>query len=161
MTRRLLSTASLLLALTVGCGQHSPCPDVEGAFACVEGATLALSSEPWCEFRFTSADGLEAEARRAMEIAATLWDVDPSDYTTGWVVSYCRSWFVCQGAGAAAWTYGCAQLDRELIRVAPGLDGCATGVLIHELGHLVLGGDGNHEDPRFASADDLASSVCE
>lgn len=161
MTRRLLAPASLLLALTVGCGQHSPCPDVEGAFACVEGATLALSSDAWCEFPLASADGLETEARRAMELAAEVWNVDPSDYTTGWVVSYCRGWFVCQGAGTAAWTYGCAQLDEELIRVAPGLDHCASGVLIHELGHLVVGGDGEHEDPRFASADALASSVCD
>jgi len=163
MTRRLFAASSaLLLTLAVGCGKPvEPCPEAEGAFACVEGATLALSSEPWCESKLATAQGLVAEAVKAMELAGQVWDVDPSDYVTGWVISYCGGWFVCGSGGSASWTYGCAELGEDLIKAGPNLDGCASGVLVHEIGHLVVHGDRNHRDPRFAVATALADTVCE
>jgi hypothetical protein len=162
MTRRsLIAASSLLVALVVGCGGREPCPVVEGAFACVEGATLARTTDPWCESELASTEGLEAEATKALRLAARVWGVDPADYLSGYVISFCGGWFVCRGGGESAWTYGCAEPDRALIKAGPNLHGCTAGVLVHELGHLVLHGGREHHDPRFAEATALADEACE
>jgi hypothetical protein len=163
MTRRLpkLVAASfpLLLTLAAGCGEEpKPCPAAEGSFACVDGATLVAAAAPSCEFPLTTVEGVEVQTARALEIAGEVWGVDPGDYVTGWVISYCRGWFVC-AAAQVTWTYGCAYTDREVIEAAPGPSKCLPGVLIHELGHLVVG-DPNHRDPRFAVADALEGAPC-
>ncbi len=127
----------------------------------MDGATLALAAAPSCEFPLESSAGLERQTARALALAGQVWGVEPQGYLTGWTISYCRGWFLCAGGGQAAWTYGCAYLEREAILAAPGPTQCIAGVLIHELGHLVLGGDGAHHDPRFQLATDLAAVPCE
>jgi hypothetical protein len=159
--RCFLLSSSLLLTLAAGCAQQNqPCPDAPGAFACVDGATLALSQAPSCEFPLQSSAGLEAEATRALQVAGKLWGVEPREVVSGWTITYCRGWFACAGGGSATWTYGCAHLDTEVIQAAPGPSACLSGVLVHELGHLVVG-DLAHQDERFALANDLEAAPCE
>jgi hypothetical protein len=157
----LVASCSMLLTLGAACGeQRKPCPEAPGSFACVDGATLALASANSCEFPLESTVGVEAQTARALELAGTLWGMDPTELVTGWTITYCRGWFVCAGGGTASWTWGCAHLDTEVIQAAPGPSRCVTGVLIHELGHLVVG-DLAHEDPRFTLADDMEARPCE
>jgi hypothetical protein len=155
--RFLVASCTMLFALTGGCGARKPCPGAEGAFACVDGATLAAPSS--CEFPLTSVSGLESRTAKALEIAGVVWGVEPTDYLTGWVISFCGGWFVCGGGDSATWTYGCTRTDTEVITAAAGPSHCLSGVLIHEFGHVVVG-DRAHRDPRFAVADDLAAIPC-
>jgi hypothetical protein len=159
--RHLLATPlTVLLTLAAGCGGPAPCPEAEGAFACVDGATLALASKPSCAFPLASSEGVEARTAKALEIAGRVWGVDPGDYLTGWTIDFCGGWFVCGRAGSATWTYGCASPDDERLDAAPGPSGCLAGVLIHELGHVVVG-DLTHRDPRFETANALEAAPCE
>lgn len=162
MLRPVSSLLVLVYALfsPAGCGRPQPCPDADRSFACVDGATLALDAPPRCEYPLAGSAGLEAQTAKALELAGRLWGVDPEAYVTGWVIEFCQGWFVCSGGGTATWTWGCARLDENVISAAPGPTRCAAGVLIHELGHLVVG-DLAHADPRFATASDMAGQPCE
>lgn len=89
--------------------------------------------------------GILAETARAIEVGAGYWGVD-TDVLDGWTLQLDGGWFAC----GDVWTYGCARLDLKVIRAAAGDDGCRTCVLVHEIGHVVLNGDGDHVDPRWA-----------
>jgi hypothetical protein len=157
MTRRLLSPVAaslpLLLTLAAGCGGLEPCPPADDAFACVDGATLAA---PAVKYPVKSVAGLEAQTAKALELAGKVWGVDPRDYLTGWVINFSEGWFAC----GRSWTYGCADTNTSTLAAAPGPAKCLTGVLVHELGHLVVG-DMAHRDPRFEKANALESAPCE
>ncbi|MBK9517586.1 MAG: hypothetical protein IPO09_09575 [Anaeromyxobacter sp.] len=153
---------TLALVLAAGCGREpTPCPSAEGAFACVAGATLAAPPVPTCEYPVTDLTGVVERTERALEIAGEVWGVVPSDYLRGWTISYCGGWFLCGSGDSACWTYGCARLDRAVIAAAVNpATRCLPGVLIHELGHLVVG-DREHRDPRFALATSREAEPCE
>jgi hypothetical protein len=155
--------AALVLGVVAGCAvadpsPPAPCPDADGAFACVFGASLAAPPHA-CEFPLTRVDGVEARTRRAFELAGELWGASPEALLTGWTVAFCQGWFVCPTADGGAWTYGCALPASRLIRAAPGDTNCLEGVLIHEFGHLAVG-DPAHRDPRFATATSMQAAPC-
>jgi hypothetical protein len=139
----------------------TPCPPAEGGFACLSGATLAAPPPPTCEFAVADLERVEGETRRALEIAGEVWGVEASQVLTGWTIRFCGGWFLCGSGSSAAWTYGCARLDLKLITAAVNpKTGCLPGVLVHEVGHLVVGGDRDHRDPRFAQATAHEAEPC-
>jgi hypothetical protein len=159
----ILASALLRLAAGItGCGGPAepppvPCPEVDESFGCVDGATLAAM--PGAEFKASTA-GLVPRVERALRLAGEVWGVEPADHLAGWTIEFSGGWFACGTGARACWTYGCALPDRRIIKAAAGFADCLPGVLIHELGHVVIG-DGEHLDPRFATADAMEGGPCE
>lgn len=151
-----------LLALA-GCWGGEPedacvADGLPGLVGCVEGLSLVVPPD------VTPAEEpahLLAQAERALGIAASVWEV-PLDTWSGWVVEVRDEWFRCPTPAGAAWSWGCAHPHRRLIQAAPGLDGCALGVLVHELGHAA--GLADHFSPDgaylFREADLRSAEIC-
>jgi hypothetical protein len=160
---RRTTPAALAALLLVGCQGAGPSELCAGAnragyLGCVEGVSLVL------------APGVEAppvpvlleQAQRAIELGTEVWGVPRSTWS-GWIIEVREAWFPCPTSAGAAWGWGCAYPDRKLIQASPAGDGCALGVLVHELGRAA--GWYDHRAPDgtylFGEADRRASDVCE
>jgi hypothetical protein len=144
-----------------GAGPVDPCAGENrlGYAGCVEGVSLVVPPEPGSS---DGADALLGQTERAIAVAAEVWSV-PRDTWSGWIVVVRAGWFTCPTSAGAEWSWGCAHFDRRLIEAAPGPDGCALGVLIHELGHAAghprhFGADGTY---LFTEADRRSSEICD
>lgn len=162
-TRRHLAAALPLAALLAACGEAPrPSPaasfDADATLGWVGGARLV--ADPHAEFQVERA-GLVEEAGRTIALGAALWGAAPATALDGWVIVFSGGWFPCRTAQGATWTWGCTYPAEAVIYAAPddGPTRCRTSVLVHELGHVVLG-DGDHADPRWALVPAVAAMAC-
>jgi hypothetical protein len=138
----------LLVLLASACGvdralEPAPVFPESSTIGYAHGARLV--DDPAAEFH-VSTEGLVAEAERAIEIGAATWGVDAS-VLDGWTVAFQGGWFVCHTRPLATWTFGCTHREQGWIQSGPD-GGCRTSVLVHEIGHVVVG-DMEHLDPRW------------
>ena len=144
---------ALILALLAGCAVPQTDCRTTDTIEVVEG--ICVEAPSTVEFPIVDTAPLARQTERALSLAARVWGLEPGALT-GWTVRYQRGWLAC----GTTWTYGCAFPAARLIVAAPGPSGCAAGVLIHEVGHALIG-DMAHADPRWTEADALESQPCE
>ncbi len=106
-------------------------------------STLERPGASWA-----SAGDLDARTEATIEAATEVWGA-PGYSTSGVGVAFTDHLIDCSGVravGCATGAPGQGWLVQVLVTGAPCVE--AT-TLPHELGHLVLGGDSRHQDPRW------------
>lgn len=153
--------AALTLLMAAACGG----PEAPAAVAFPGSATIGeahgarVVAVPRAEFPIETT-GLLAEVERSIEVGAEVWGVDDG-VLSGWTIAFQGGWFPCQTAAGAEWTWGCTYPAHRLVYAAPD-DGplrCRSSVLVHEIGHVVIG-DPAHTDPRWVEAAGRATEAC-
>lgn len=128
----LLLATSLMLPVC----SPEPCPEADEVTECdayVRGACVTVrGAVEW------SPEALED----AIDEGARYWRTDRETVLAGWTLAlYAERPDVCDPHA------GCCDRSCRWIRLSDPL--CVEWLLPHEMGHVVLGGDNEHADPRW------------
>jgi hypothetical protein len=92
--------------------------------------------------------GLQERTESAISTAASVWG-DPGLPTTGVSVTYVDQIIDCGGIRAIGCATGNSDGSWFLQIFASGAPCVEATTLPHEVGHIILGGDSHHTDPRW------------
>lgn len=102
---------------------------------------LTQHNSPWVE-----REDLKPRARAVIEAAAAYWGMDPVDLG-GWRLLLTEGLMACGGHANAN---GCTTTGDRTIAVTANWFTCVeSSTLMHEIGHVALGGDAGHDDARW------------
>jgi len=136
---------TVMMCALAACGspEHRGTPDPVGAayVGIFHGAEVYLEAE--------SAVSL-ADIERAVHRGLTYWSA-ADGALDGWRVFFAPRDQVCQDIQTSV--TGCCEWNEHRITAAP-IDGCATAVGAHEIGHALIG-DPGHLDPRWSGAESV------
>ncbi|HEY3357654.1 MAG TPA: hypothetical protein VGQ83_30660 [Polyangia bacterium] len=105
-----------------------------------------LQVAPQCKQDWPVREDLRPRLRRAVEMAAAFWGIEPSA-VSGWRLLLNEGLVQC-GSDAAA--TGCTTTKDQTVAIAADFYRCVeSSTLMHEIGHIALDGDPEHRDPRW------------
>jgi hypothetical protein len=97
-------------------------------------------------------DDLKPRIRRVVEMAAAYWGSAP-EAVAGWRLLLAEGLLAC---GSCSTANGCTTTDDRTVAITANFYLCIeSSTLTHEIGHVALGGDARHEDPRWHDDDAL------
>jgi hypothetical protein len=130
----------LVAALLVSCAPYDGPPRVEVA---TEETGAAWLSDP----------RLDERTLAVAQVAARCWGGGGD--LAGWTIRFVGEIGSCGAAPAGARIQGCTRAGDRIVdvRVDPGSPCVEATSLLHEMGHVVLGGDPGHADPRWSDGE--------
>ncbi len=155
----------LLVAIAVavaGCGTDPACPapPEPGCRYSVRGACAVF--DPGDPPQVGAVD-VPARLEHGIAAGAAFWGADPDRVVDGVtiVVREHPAWIDGELAlGAASPRCHMIYLSDGVSPMGQVYPGCIELMLPHEIGHLVLPGDGAHRDPRWANVDYEGVALC-
>jgi hypothetical protein len=91
-------------------------------------------------------DDLKPRLRAVLEASAAYWGIAPDDLA-GWRLLLTEGLLAC---GERVDASGCTTTGDDTIAVTANYYACIeSSTLMHEIGHVALGGDEEHRDPRW------------
>jgi hypothetical protein len=101
---------------------------------------------------WTVRDDLKPRLRTVVAAAAAYWGIAP-EAVAGWRLRLTEGLLECGGSSTAN---GCTTADDRTVTITANYFVCIeSSTLVHELGHVALGGDSDHRDPRWRDSDAL------
>jgi hypothetical protein len=99
-------------------------------------------------------DDLKPRVHAAVEQSAAYWGIAPHDLA-GWRLLLTEGLLHC---GSHTTANGCTTTGDRTIAITANYYVCIeSSTLMHEIGHVALGGDSHHEDPRWHDDDAIKS----
>jgi hypothetical protein len=96
-------------------------------------------------------DDLKPRIRATIALSAQYWGIDPES-VAGWRLVLTEGLLHC---GSCSTANGCTSTGDSTVRITANYYVCIeSSTLMHEIGHIALGGDSQHRDPRWH--DDVA-----
>ena len=131
--------AAVLLVSAAGCAPSWPGdPELYGFDLEID---LTQHNAPW-----VLANDLKPRTRRVIELGAGFWDVAP-DAVSGWRLLLTEGLMRC---GSSATSTGCTTTGDQTVAITVNFSVCIeSSALVHEIGHVALGGDPQHQDRRW------------